>query len=219
MKDSLIRHLHNPFSEKSDSKELLNIANNTLISREHEVCDRDQIGLALQQEFVLTRLLPVPGPLQGVSLWSPMKKRNLKTFVNVRKPIKHRFKQQSLELKEERSLLTRFLLIQQGRPDLIKLNDAIGKYEFSAIPRSLFDSNGIIRLPSDKSEFMTEIEAFKNTSAELPNQRGSFANVDFTVTIIDAMVKVQSLSKGVIKTDKDYGDAFVSLIDCYQRFG
>ena len=127
--------------------------------------------------------------------------------------------QKSVELKEERSLLTRFLLIQQSRPDLIKLNDAIGKYEFSAIPRSLFDSNGIIRLPSDKSEFMTEIEAFKNTSAELPNQRGSFANVDFTVTIIDAMVKVQSLSKGVIKTDKDYGDAFVSLIDCYQRFG
>ena len=158
MKDSLIKHLDNPFSEKSKLKELLNIANNTFISKEQEICKRDQIGLELHQEFVLKRLLPVLGPLQGVTLWSPRKKRNLKTFVNVRKPITHRSKQ-SVEMKEERSLLTRFLLIQQGRPDLIKLNDAIGKYEFSAIPRSLFDSNGVIRVPRDKSDFMTEIEA------------------------------------------------------------
>ena len=98
-----------------------------------------------------------------------MKQCNLKTFVNVRKPITHRSKQQSVEMKKERSLLTRFLLIQQGRPDLIKLNDAIGKYEFSAIPRSLFDSNGVIRVPRDKSDFMTEIEAWKNTLDDLPN--------------------------------------------------
>ena len=120
-------------------------------------------------------------------------------------------------MKEELSLLTRFLLIQQGRPDLIKLNDAIGKYEFSAIPQHLFDSNGVIHVPHDKSDFMTEIEACKNTLDDLPNQVDSFDNVEFTVTIIDVMVKVHSLSKGAIKTGKDYGDAFVSLVDCFMK--
>ena len=104
------------------------------------------------------RLLPVLRPLLSKSLWDPMKKRNIKSFVNVRKPEKYRVDQKNsgvkrgVELKEERSLITRFLLIQKSRPDMMKLEDAIGKYEFSVIPRSLFAGNGVILTPSDQSE-------------------------------------------------------------------
>ena len=34
----------------------------------------DEIGSALYNEFVTTWLLTVPGPIQGTSLWAPMKK-------------------------------------------------------------------------------------------------------------------------------------------------
>ena len=100
------------------------------------------------------RLLPVLGPLLSKSLWDQIKERNLKSFVNIRKPEKYCVDQKTVELKEERSLITRFLLIQKSQPDMMKLEDAIGKYEFSAIPRSLFAGNGVILTPSDKSEFM-----------------------------------------------------------------
>ena len=57
-------------------------------------------------------------------------------------------------LQEERSLLTRFLLIQQKRLEMMSLEEAIRKYEFSASPRSLFASDGTLHLPSDKYELM-----------------------------------------------------------------
>ena len=158
MKEAIEMHIGNPFSNQSDLKEIMNIANNTLMPREHEICTRDEVGSTLYKNFVTMRLLPALGPLLSKSLWDPMKKRNLMSFVNVRKPEKYRVDQKTVELKEERSLITRFLLIQKSRPDMMKLEDAIGKYEFSAIPRSLFAGNGVILTPSGKSEFMTETE-------------------------------------------------------------
>ena len=94
---------------------------------------------------------------------------------------------------------------------MIKLEDAIGKFEFSAIPRSLFDGTGIIRTPDDKSNFLTEIESFQNPSVDL-HGTSIHEGVQFTVGIIDSMVKVQSMKKGFIRTGQDYGNAFVSLI-------
>ena len=159
MKESVLKHIENPFANNFEIKELINISNNVVMPDNHELCKRDQIGLDLHREFIIKRLKPVLGPMESHSLWSPMRKRKLNTFTALSKPIKQRSNNETINVKEERSLLTRFLLIQQGRPDLIQLNDAIGNYEFSAIPRSLFDGNGVIRIPSDKFEIMNEIES------------------------------------------------------------
>ena len=46
-------------------------------------------------------------------------------------------KDKVIELREGRDLMTRFLLIQQKQPEIMNSEEAIGEYEFSAVPRSL----------------------------------------------------------------------------------
>ena len=41
---------------------------------------------------------------------------------------------------------------------MMNLEEAIGEYEFSALRRSLFASNGTLHLPSDKYELMKQTE-------------------------------------------------------------
>ena len=99
MKEAIEMHIGNPFSNQTDLKEIMNIANNTLMPREHEICTRDEAGSTLYKNFVTMRLLPVLGPLLSKSLWDPMKKRNIKSFVNVRKPEKYRVDQKNSGVK------------------------------------------------------------------------------------------------------------------------
>ena len=65
------------------------------------------------------------------------------------------------KLREDRSLLAGFLVVQQCRPERgAPLEEAIGQYKFSVVPRSLFPSDGMLLLPSDKSSFMKVIKEF-----------------------------------------------------------
>ena len=48
-----------------------------------------------------------------------------------------------IELKEDRSLFARLLVVCKCRPG-INLGDAVGKYEFSVAPRSLFAADGVM---------------------------------------------------------------------------
>jgi len=41
------------------------------------------------------------------------------------------------------------------------LGDSIGIYEFSIIPRSLFSSDGLLLIPTDKSAFVHAIEEYR----------------------------------------------------------
>ena len=62
---------------------------------------------------------------------------------------------------------------------------------------------------SDKSEFMTETELIPS-----PLHIEVFQHEPhFTVGIVDAMVQVQCIRKENIVTGKDYGNAFVSIIN------
>ena len=66
-----------------------------------------------------------------------------------------------VKLREDRSLLTRFLVVQQCRPELgAPLKEALRQYEFSVVQRSLSPSDGMLLLPSNKSSFMKVIKEF-----------------------------------------------------------
>ena len=66
-----------------------------------------------------------------------------------------------VKLLEDRQLLARFLVIQQSRPQLVdKLAETIRKYEMAVTPRSLFATDGILLIPTDRSSFMKEIEQY-----------------------------------------------------------
>ena len=62
-----------------------------------------------------------------------------------------------MELKEDRSLFARMLVVCKSRPD-INLKESIGKYEFSVVPRFLFAADGTMLHCSMKSKLMTILE-------------------------------------------------------------
>ena len=62
-----------------------------------------------------------------------------------------------MELKEDRSLFARMLVVCKSTPN-INLKESIGKYEFSVVPRSLFAADGTMLHCSMKSKLMTILE-------------------------------------------------------------
>ena len=146
------------FSATSNLKVLMNISTNTVLPPDSQVIKRDSIGCEMYRDFVTLRILPVLGQLRGISLWGKMSKKNLSLFFNATEPVQCRMKDKVIELRGERGLLTKFLLIQQKRPEIMNLEEAIGEYDFSAVPRSLFVSDGTLLLPSDKYELMKQTE-------------------------------------------------------------
>ena len=90
-----------------------------------------------------------------------MVKMKLKMFSTYNKKVKCNLSDEVVKLREDRSLLARFLVVQQCRSERgAPLEEAIGQYEFSVVHRSLFPSNGMLLLPSDKSSSMKVIKEF-----------------------------------------------------------
>ena len=55
--------------------------------------------------------------------------------------IKVKTVERAVELKEDRSLFARLMMVCKSRPD-VDIKEAIGLYEFTVVPRSLFASDG-----------------------------------------------------------------------------
>ena len=56
MNEAIVKHIGNPFSDRSKVKDLLSIASKTLMPQEHEVCKRNEVGKALYDNFVKSLL-------------------------------------------------------------------------------------------------------------------------------------------------------------------
>ena len=75
----------------------------------------------------------------------PMVKMKLKMFSTCNKKVKCNLRDKIVKMREDRSLLPTSLFVQQCRPELgAPLKEAIGQYEFSLVPRSLFPSDGML---------------------------------------------------------------------------
>ncbi len=91
------------------------------------------------EEFINDRLLPI----SIRSIWDPVRQLKMKTFSNWMDKTKVRVGDKVIKLREERELLARFLIIQASRPELVpKLEEMIGEYEMSVVPRSLCSVDG-----------------------------------------------------------------------------
>ena len=56
-----------------------------------------------------------------------------------------------IKFKEDRKLLSKIIIIAQTRPDLItKMEDIVGNFEMSVIPRANFSPDGSMLLTADK---------------------------------------------------------------------
>ena len=65
--------------------------------------------------------------------------------------------EKTVELKEDMGLFARMLIVANSRPE-ISLENKIGTYELSVIPRALFAADGSMHHCSEKSQLMTILE-------------------------------------------------------------
>ena len=125
-----------------------------------DILNSTEKGEKAFEGFVEQRLLPGA----TVSIWDPMKKLKLQTWVE-KTTVLTGVGKKAIKLREERELLGRFLIIQGSRPDLVpKLEETIGEYELSVVPRSLFAVDGSLYVPTDKASLLHAIEAARLTS-------------------------------------------------------
>ena len=113
-----------------------------------EVINHISIGRAAYQDFISNRFHG------NISVWSPMQKRNLKSFKANNKMIKKKLTNKVVQLREEKNLLTRFLITARKRPEL-NLEEALGNFEFSVVPKAVFFNDGQPLNCTDKYPFCT----------------------------------------------------------------
>ena len=95
--------------------------------------------------------------MRGIlSVWDPMKKCNFKTFSTHSKTVKHKIQDKIIQLKEEKTLLTHFLIAAQKRPELGSTH-YIGNYKFSVVPKTFFSPDSESLLHPDKKSLTHEM--------------------------------------------------------------
>ena len=78
-----------------------------------------------------------------------MKKRKLLSWKTNAKVLKVTTKEKVVELREDRSLFARMLMVCKTHPE-IDIKESVGQYEFSLVPRSLFAADGLMLHYSSK---------------------------------------------------------------------
>ena len=121
-----------------------------------EVINHTSIGHVAYQDFISNRFHG------NISVWSPMQKRNLKSFKANNKMIKKKVDNKVVQLREEKNLLTRFLITARKRPEL-NLEEALGNFEFSVVSKALFFNDGQPLNCTDKSSVLHHIEELANS--------------------------------------------------------
>ena len=119
-----------------DSSELLNV---------HD------IGSGMYDYFYNAR------SLGGVSIWAPLKRKQLKIFGTYTKTFNVRLKDRMIKLKEERGLVTKLLVLSRTQPN-IDLTALFKEHEFTITPQALFASDGTPHHMTDKSALLKAVE-------------------------------------------------------------
>lgn len=128
---------------------VFNILTKAVLQKEvsDQLLRNDEIGKKMYQTFIDER---IKGPLP---IWTTMKKRKLETFQNQAKVIKCKVGQKIVQMKEERTLITRFLIMSRHREE-INLQSIIGNYELSVVPQALFAAGGVPHPCLDKAKVL-----------------------------------------------------------------
>ena len=127
-----------PFATKE--RHLVNIITKAVMQDDIKegVLTRDKIGQALFETFAQERIVEAK-----LSVWSPMKKANLKSWKSAWQKTKTKNKTTCgvAVLKDDRALFVRFLVVILSRPDL-DIKETISTFELAEYPRALFLSDG-----------------------------------------------------------------------------
>lgn len=125
---SSIQRYTNPFTEQGP--DLFNLVTKVRMTEKvtKDLCDQSVTGNELFRDFVKDRIQTTK-----LSIWDVLKKRKLLTWKTTGKTVKVAMKDKIIELKEDRSLFARMMVICKSRPE-INIKEAVGVYEFSVVP-------------------------------------------------------------------------------------
>ena len=122
-----------------------------------------------------------------------MKKRKLLTWKSTGQKAKVKLNNAIVELQEDRSLFARMMMVCQTRSE-INLQEAIGVYEFTVMPRALFAADETMLHCSKKSALMALPE--KEAAIATPSNDLATASLECNkVDIVAGMAVLQSLDK------------------------
>ena len=141
----------NPFNEYIPLKNLLTGA---IIPAdlEDDFIDFASKGQQSMQAFVQDRLVTTTAIK---SFWDTLKKLGLSSYSTWYKEKSVKLKGKVYQLKEDKHILTRCLMLQEARPDSFPpLPTLINDWELTVIPPAFFANDGSILLPTTKSELM-----------------------------------------------------------------
>ena len=199
----------NPFA--FEGQDLINIVTKTVMPAQviHDMSNAYQIGADLYKTFVQQRITS-----GEAAVWAPIKKCNLQTWKSLRKVVKHSLSDKVVELKEDRSLFTRFVIAAMSHSDL-DFKEAIELYEFAVFPRSLFDPSGTLLPCTDKSKLMAILEASQKDNAKGDAfQENRATKCEKNVLLVDGMAAIQEFGKpATAKTGTDWAAQFISKLD------
>ena len=165
---------------------VFNVVSKAVLSEDFvdEVLNHDSIGKKMYDDFVITRI-------QGKeSVWDKMTKRKLNTFKSQLAVTRKKVNGKIIQLKEEKSLLSRFLITSRKRPE-IDLEHCLGNFEFSVVPRALFTSDGEPIACTDKAKILHHIEELGSLE-----ESGEENDNDSSVLVIDGMAVLKDLRDG-----------------------
>ena len=213
-----IQSFSNPFTD--ESKDLHNLVTKEIMPErvQKNLCELHIIGQKLFAEYVENRIRS-----DLVNIWAPMKKQKLKIWKETGKKLKVDTGDGKVELREDRNLFARMLLVSKSRPD-INVAETVGKYELSVVPRSMFAADGSMLHCQKKSTLMTILEELPDqnepseqnegrSDAIEQNSANNMEDSGTKVALVDAMAEVQSLDKPEqIKNCNQLAEHFVNRI-------
>ena len=146
---SMVKCLHNfmnPFTYEGN--DLVNLVTMTVAPAEvaRDVCAMPELGLPQYRKFVGQQITD-----KTVNFWDTVPQNKLKLCKTMAKKVKNKTKESVVELKEGRRLFSRLVALCHSCPE-INLKECIGKYELSAVPRSMLGSDGTTNLVQTKKQ-------------------------------------------------------------------
>ena len=189
-----------------DGVELVTLVTKTVMPEKvtNDLTNADQIGLSKQTTFIEKRIA-----LNTENILAPMKKTNINVWKSVNRKTKMKIADHVIELKYERSLFARLVVVVKSRPD-IDIKESIGTFEFTPLPRSLFDGSGDLLSATNKSQLMS-IETY--TEKQMKTKSMNSEQIPKTC-IIDGMVLVQEMGKLLwISSCQDLSDHFLDRLE------
>jgi hypothetical protein len=212
-----------------DGNDLINISTKAVFSEDikNDATRMSALGKELYASFKTERI-----ESDHTYFWARIKQVKLKLCKTALKKVHTKVGDTIVQLKADRSLFTRLLVVARSRPD-INLKESLGTYEFSAVPRSMFALDGTQLMCANKSKLMKILEDqvtntdemgedITDTLQPITNQTPVTANHSsevnstkkMTVAVLDGMAKVQALKKPPsVKTCSDLANEFTKNLE------